>query len=183
MVLLSPRTVLAGASLPRLVGWVILPEGKGRRRGFAPFTAGLQFSLSESPEGDLIRPSLRLVLLSCRTLPGVWSLARLELALPSLGFFPVILASRFEEGVLRLLLFVLRAELLVERRRLIAARAEPLDSFSAWAVNSSRASESQQNSQVRVSLELPEGSRGGSGALGFAAEAKSLGGKLIGKAL
>jgi len=56
--------------------------------------------------------------------------------------------------------FVFKAELLVDRSRLIAATAEPFDSFSAWVVSSSRASASQQNSHVRASLDRPLARRG-----------------------
>jgi hypothetical protein len=54
--------------------------------------------------------------------------------------------------------------MLVERIRLIAATAEPDDSFSACVVSSSRASASAQNSQVRASRERPVGRRGTNGA-------------------
>jgi hypothetical protein len=69
---------------------------------------------------------------------------------------------------LRLLLFVLSAlafaVLDVERSKLIAATADPELSFSACVVSSSRASESQQNSQVRASRERPVASLGMKGA-------------------
>lgn len=57
----------------------------------------------------------------------------------------------------------LRAELLADRSRLIAATAEPFDSCSACVVSSSRVSESQKNSQLRESLDRPLGNRGASG--------------------
>jgi hypothetical protein len=53
-----------------------------------------------------------------------------------------------------------RLLLLADLSKLIAATAEPLDSFSACSVSSSFASGSQQNSHVRESRERPVGSRG-----------------------
>lgn len=53
----------------------------------------------------------------------------------------------------------------VDLSKLIAATADPLDSFSACVVSSSRASVSQQNSQVRASRDRPSGIRGTNGAL------------------
>ena len=55
--------------------------------------------------------------------------------------------------------------LLDDRIRLIAATAEPCDSFSARVVSSSRAAGSQQNSQVRASRDRPLVRRGTNGAL------------------
>lgn len=49
-----------------------------------------------------------------------------------------------------------------DRSRLMAAMAEPLDSCSAWAVSSSRLSESAHDSHAWTSLERPRASRGGS---------------------
>jgi hypothetical protein len=87
------------------------------------------------------------------------------MALSSFGFFSLLPSFCLEGGALRLLPLDLRAELLADRSKLIAATAEPLDSCSACVVSSSRASESQKNSQFRASLERPLGSRGMSGLL------------------
>lgn len=75
-------------------------------------------------------------------------LATLEEVRLSLGFFACwgrgidLLAGEF-----RLELLFWRTPL-VERNRLMAATAEPLDSFSACVVSSSRASASQHSSQA-----------------------------------
>jgi hypothetical protein len=110
---------------------------------------GSQFSLSESPDGEWVTP-----------LPVYCNLARLEAARPSFGFLPLGFMSDFVIGELRLLAFAFKLVELVERSRLIAATAEPLDSFSACIVSSSRASVSQQNSHVLVSRDRPLGIRG-----------------------
>jgi len=140
-------------------------EGNGRRLTMFPPSCGIQFSLSESPEGDPIRVGLDLFDWDDTKdgFPVPCSLARLELALPSFGLFSLLLESRRDGGALRLLLLDLRAELLEDRSKLIAATAEPLDSCSACVVSSSRASESQKNSQFRASLDRPLGSRGMTG--------------------
>ena len=49
----------------------------------------------------------------------------------------------------------------VERRRLIAATAEPFDSFSARVVSSSRISASQHNSHTWASRDRPRAILGG----------------------
>ena len=153
-----------------------LAAGRGRRRGLDPpaalvFSPGSQFSLSESPDGDAISPlSFSFVeSCSCAALLRYCKRARLDCALPSFGFLmPCLLVVFLDESCcwgFRLLVFALRAaELLVERMRLMAATAEPLDSRSAWAVSSSRTSPSARICQVRASRERPrprEGTNGG----------------------
>jgi hypothetical protein len=81
--------------------------------------------LSESPEGDLIKPSFPPLDKFCDGFSVFCNLARLDIALPSFGFLPCLLESGLADGALRLLLFVLRAELLVDLIRLIAATADP----------------------------------------------------------
>lgn len=61
-------------------------------------------------------------------------------------------------------MFGWRVVLLVERRRLIAATADPLASFSACVVSSSRDSASHANCHVRASRDRPLGKRGTSGS-------------------
>jgi hypothetical protein len=113
--------------------------GRGRRCGLLPFSPGTQFSLSESPDGDLVKEFSPLLDRTCfdNGTPIFCNLARLDMALPSFGFFPRVLDSGLADGALRLLLFDFKAVLLVERMRLIAATADPLDSFSACVVSSS----------------------------------------------
>lgn len=120
--------------------------------------------MSESPDGEPIRPGLGLFDWDSESfkddLAVPCSLARLDDALPSFGLFSWLPKSCLDSGALRLLPLDLRAELLADRSRLMAATAEPFDSCSAWVVSSSRASESQKNSQFRESLDRPLGSRG-----------------------
>lgn len=67
---------------------------------------------------------------------------------------------RLESGAFRLLELGWRTEP-EDRRRLMAARAEPLASFSAILVRSSGASSSQQSSHALTSRERPRERRGG----------------------
>lgn len=161
---LSPRTV-------RMFDWLHARlEGRGRRRELPPPSCGTQFSLSESPEGERIKPSLPMPDVSCSRfeldLAVPCSLARLDVALPNLGFLPSLLKSWLRVDAFLLFAFGFKAELLVDRMRLMAAIAEPLDSFSACSVRASRASESQQDSHVRASFERPVG-RWGNGVSAF----------------
>ena len=134
---------LESASTRRRDCFCCRPENPLRRCALPEFSSGSQFSLSESPEGD----RARVVSLYCNR-------ARLDEARPNFGLLPC-LDSTFGAGAFRLLMLDFKLLLLVDRSRLIAATAEPLDSFSACVVSSSLASVSQQNSQVRESRERP----------------------------
>ena len=99
--------------------------------------------------------------------------ATLLLARPSLAFFAEDVrgpcdALRFDEldrrmpGLLLSFRRPLRLEeLLLDRSRLIAATAEPEDSFSACLVSSSRVSASQHDAQAWTSRERPRFNCGG----------------------
>lgn len=145
--------VLESTSTRRLFGFCCCPVSPLRRCALPDFPSGSQFSLSESPEDDRVK-----------FLPLYCNRARLDEARPSFGFLPC-LDSTFGTGAFRLLILDFKLLLLVDRSRLIAATAEPLDSFSACVVSSSLASVSQQNSQVRESRERPLLSRGTAGKL------------------
>lgn len=150
--------------------WLGDPAPNGRRfaltegpfRGLlAPF--GLQFSLSESPDGDWrmveIFPSFksgeRGAELSC----PCCRIALLDEVRLNRGFLPCC-AWPVNGGALRFALFGW-SMLLVDRSRLIAAAAEPVDSFSACVVNSSRLSESQHCTHARALRDLLRGKLGG----------------------
>lgn len=167
---------------PRLVAWVGIlwlsprivfefkglsarAEGRGRRRGLAGASPGSQFSLSESPEGDLISPSFSLSAIISWALLVYCNLARLDCALPNFGFFPFLLGSCWDLVMFRLVELVFRAVLLVDRMRLIAATADPFDSRSAWAVSSSLTSPSARICHVRASRERPLPSDGTNGEI------------------
>lgn len=119
--------------------------------------AGLQFSLSESPEGDRVTAGASLGFnagdIGEIGFPICCMTALLDMVLFNRGFLP---GSDFHliGGAFRFTPFGCRTPL-VDLRRLMAATAEPLDSFSAWVVSSSRESESQHCSHTCASRDRP----------------------------
>lgn len=125
-----------------------------------PSSSGLQFSLSESV-GDTSMVTLSFPLgVSQEFSLSPSTCTMLEFVRPSFGFLAWRDRGCFDRGALRLDPLGCKI-LLEERSKLMAAIAEPFDSFSASVVNSSRVSASAHSSHAWTSRDRPRARRGG----------------------